>query len=106
MWLSARLPGSIRSVVGFYGTQNIEFDTSVADYQLHFGDDDEVVAEDEVVETLSFLALAQRPVEVYRYPGARHCFVEPHAGTYDAAAAELAWSRAREFLAARLLREP
>lgn len=106
MWLSARLGESIRTVVGFYGTQNIDFDASVADYQLHYGDADEVVTDDEVAETLAFLALSERPVEVFRYANARHCFMEPHAGTFDEPASNLAWDRAKEFLGARLLSRP
>jgi carboxymethylenebutenolidase len=101
MWLSARLPDAVRSVVGFYGTQNVDFEASRADYQLHFAADDEVVSDDEVAETCALLGLAGRPVEVFTYDNARHGFVEPHSGSYDEHAAELAWDRAVAFLAAR-----
>jgi carboxymethylenebutenolidase len=102
MWLSARLPESIRAVVGFYGTQNIDFDASVADYQLHYALADEVVTADEVAETRALLGLAGRPVELFEYEGARHCFMEPDAGTYDADAAAVAWDRALAFLGSHL----
>jgi carboxymethylenebutenolidase len=102
MWLSARTPDAVRSVIGFYGTQNIDFEASRAEYQLHFAGDDEIVTDDEVAETRALLGLAGRPVELFTYEGLRHGFMEPQSDTYDAEAATLAWERAQEFLAAQM----
>lgn len=99
LWLSARLSDSVRAVVAHYGTQNVDFERSQAEYQLHYADDDEVVSADEVAETRSLLGLAGRPVEVHTYEGCQHGFCEPESASYDEKASDTARMRADEFVA-------
>lgn len=98
LWASVRMPRSVRAVVGHYGTQNIDFDLSRSDYQLHFAGDDEIVTEDEAAETTALLGLAGRPVELHRYEGCGHGFCEPQSSAYDEQAADLAAKRCDEFI--------
>ena len=98
LWLSARLPGSIDSVVTFYGTQSIDFDDATAVYQGHFGDGDHMVDEEERVVTESFIRLGDKKTDFHTYPGAGHWFLEEGSPNYDASAAALAWDRTLEFL--------
>ena len=101
-WLSARLPGSIKAVVAYYGTQNIEFDDAQASYLVHIADDDTIASADDTNETLAFLGLAGRPFTAHHYERASHFFAERGASDYDEASAELAWDRTLEFLRTEL----
>ena len=101
LWLSARLPESIAAVVTFYGAQSIDFDDATATYLGHFGDVDQMVSEEDRVVTESFIRLGGNETEFCVYEGAGHWFFEP-GDHYNAAAAELAWSRTIDFLASVL----
>ena len=100
LWAATRAPGSVDAVVAYYGAQNIDFDDLTAPVLGHFAEHDPLVTEDELVEMQARLLLSDKHVEVHRYAGTHHWFAEPGvADHYDAAAAELAWSRTLEFLA-------
>lgn len=101
MWLATRQPDSVRRVVAYYGTQNIDFSAMQAAVLGHFATDDDLVADDEVVEMQARLLLDDKAVEIHRYPGTHHWFAEEtHPEFYDPEAADLAWLRTLEFLRA------
>jgi len=98
LWLSARLPGSVDSVITFYGAQSIDYDDALAAYQGHFGDADHMIDEEERVVTESFIRLGEKHTNFYTYEGAGHWFFEEGSPNYDRDAAEMAWERTLEFL--------
>jgi carboxymethylenebutenolidase len=99
LWLSARAAETVKAVVAFYGSQNIDFIESRSAYLGHFADHDEFVTEDEVVEMEAHLRLLGRDVEFHRYPGTSHWFFEEdRVPAYDNAASALAWDRTLAFL--------
>jgi carboxymethylenebutenolidase len=99
LWAATRQPESVRAVVAYYGTQNIDFELLRAPVLGHFADDDEIVSIDELIEMQSHLLLLEKSVEVHRYEGCHHFFAEPSPEeTLEPAAAELAWGRTIEFL--------
>ena len=89
-------------MVGFYGTQSIAFDNATADYLLHFGDDDDLVTDDEVALLGLNLQLAQRTFKIEHHAGVGHGFAEREHPNYHAAAEAVAWRQSLEFLADRL----
>ena len=101
LWLSARLPDSVAAVVTFYGAQSIDFDDARASFMGHFGDRDHMVSEEDRVVTESFIRLGDNETEFHVYSGAGHWFFEP-GDHHDAEAAEVAWARTVDFLAANL----
>ena len=99
LWVATRQPSSVRAVVGYYGAQNIDFDTLAAPVLGHFAEDDPLVSEDDLVEMQARLLLSDKHVEFHRYPGTGHWFAESGVDAHhDPAAAQLAWSRTMEFL--------
>lgn len=99
MWLATRQPETVRSVVTYYGTQNIDFEDLRAPVLGHFGTEDELVGEDELTEMHAHLLLLEKDVFIHRYDGTRHGFAERAWGAaYDEPAAALAWQRTVEFL--------
>jgi carboxymethylenebutenolidase len=98
LWLSERFPTQVSAVVGFYGTQGIDFHHTEADYQLHMAEDDAMLDPDELALMEASFGLAGRPVELHMYDGVAHHFAEPGTPNYDEAAADLAWQRTLEFL--------
>ncbi len=102
LWLAARLPESVGCVVTYYGGQSIDFDEARANFQGHFGTEDNMVDEEERVLTESFIGLGDNQTDFHLYPGAGHWFAE--AGhNFNAEAADLAWSRTVAFLTEALL---
>jgi carboxymethylenebutenolidase len=97
LWLAARLPQSVSAVVSFYGTQSIDFDDAMAEFQGHFGSDDHMVTEEDRIVTESFIRMGDNQTEFHLYEGAGHWFFEP-GEHHDPAAAELAWERTVDFL--------
>jgi dienelactone hydrolase len=93
----------VGAAVSFYGAQSIDFDEATADYQGHYAELDHIVSEEDRVVTESFIRLGGRPTEFHLYPGTRHWFFE-EGDNFDPDAADLAWSRTREFLACHLSR--
>lgn len=103
LWASARAPELVGAVAAFYGTTDVDFAPSSAAYQVHLAEFDEFVSVDEAAEMEAHLRLVERPLEVHRYPGTAHWFVEedqPVAYSPDAAA--VAWGRVVAFLRAEL----
>ena len=98
LWLSEREPELVSAVVGFYGTQTIDFTDTDAAYQFHLATDDAMVDGDELALMEASLGLAERPIEIFRYDEVGHWFAEPGTTGYDAAAADLAWERTIAFL--------
>jgi carboxymethylenebutenolidase len=99
LWAATRQPESVRAVVAYYGTQNIDFELLRAPVLGHFGEDDEIVSRDELIEMQSHLLLLEKSVEVHRYQGCRHFFAEPSPeATLVPESAALAWNRTIEFL--------
>ncbi len=97
--LAAADPESIRSVVLFYGTGDVDLSQSRAAYLGHFAENDEYEPLSNADALEKYLRRIGRPVTLYRYPGARHWFFEPdRPQTFDAAAASLAWERTLAFL--------
>ena len=97
LWLSARLPNEVGSVVVFYGAQSIDFDDATACYQGHFAEHDHIVSEEDRVVTESFIRLGGQETAFHLYPGTRHWFFE-EGDSFDPEAAELAWERMERFL--------
>jgi len=94
LWLATRQPDSVRSVVAYYGSQDIDFDALRAPVLIHFADDDVLVSENEAAYLEAQLRLLDKDVEVIRHPGTEHWFAEvTPAGTHHADAAEAAWAR-------------
>ena len=99
LWAATRQPESVRAVVVYYGTQNIDFELLRAPVLGHFAEDDEIVPIDELIEMQSHLLLLEKSVVVHRYEGCHHFFAEqsPEA-TLEPAAAAVAWDRTIKFL--------
>lgn len=100
LWFSERFPDHVSAVVGFYGTQGIDFQRTRSAYQLHMAEDDDMLDPDELALMEASFGLAGRPVDLHTYPGVAHHFAEQGTPGYDADAAELAWQRTVEFLRA------
>lgn len=99
LWLASRQPHLVDAVVSCYGVQTIGFEAATARFQVHAADDDELVEDDEMVLLEAALALDGHDVEVHRYPGTTHWFMEEdRSDAYDPAAAALAWERIVDFL--------
>ncbi len=101
LWLSARLPHEVAATVVFYGAQSIDFDEASAVFQGHYAEDDHMVTEEDRVVTESFIRLGENETDFHLYPGTKHWFFEA-GDNYDEEAAELAWTRTREFLGSHL----
>lgn len=102
LWLSARLKESCACVVGFYGTQSIEFDGSQSSYLLHFGTADTLVNDEEIAHLGLSLQLARRPFSIEQHQGAAHGFAEAEHPNFNAGAEAIAWRQTLEFLATTL----
>jgi carboxymethylenebutenolidase len=98
LWLATRQPDSVRSVVVYYGTQDIDFEDLTAPVLGHFAETDPFVSEDDVAYLEAQLRLLGKDVEIVRYPGTGHWFAESDREAHDAAAADAAWARTLEFL--------
>lgn len=98
LWFSERRPHEVAAVVGFYGTQGIDFQQTRSEYQLHMAIDDPLIDPDELALMEASFGLAGRAVTIHEYEGVGHHFAEPGAPGYDADAAELAWTRTIDFL--------
>jgi carboxymethylenebutenolidase len=100
--LSTIFPDGIAAVALFYGVSDDDYGAAHAAFQGHFGETDDWEPLDGVRQMEAALRAAGRETTFFTYPGARHWFVEPNRPEYDAAAAELAWSRTIAFLGERL----
>lgn len=98
LWLATRQPDSVRSVVVYYGTQDIDFADLRAPVLGHFASSDDFVSDDELSFFEAQLRLLEKDVEIVRYPGTSHWFAEEDRDAYEPAAAGSAWSRTVDFL--------
>lgn len=100
LWLATRQPDSVRRVVAYYGTQNIDFEDLGAPVLAHFGRPDQLVTENQLTEMHAHLLLLEKEVTVHRYDAGTF-FAErgPHPD-FDPVQAESAWNRTVAFLEA------
>ncbi|WP_256102479.1 dienelactone hydrolase family protein [Streptomyces sp. Ncost-T10-10d] len=90
-----------RGLLLFHGTSDIAENASVDELpvQLHVADPDPFETHDWLNSWYLQMQRTGADVEVYRYPGAGHLFMDPELPDHDAASAELAWKVALGFLA-------
>ena len=98
LWLSEREPDTVSAVAAYYGTQSIDFTETQSRYLFHLAEHDPMIDTDELALMEASLGLADRPIEVHRYPDVGHFFAEPGTPAHVAAAADEAWTRTLEFL--------
>ena len=104
MWalhLSQRRP-EIAAATVFYGSMNDDYAASHAAYLGHFAPGDDWEPDEEVAAMEASIRRGGRDITAYRYPGTSHWFFEPDRPEYDAAPAELAWTRTIAFLREQL----
>jgi carboxymethylenebutenolidase len=106
--LASQRPDDVRACVSFYGL--IPWESAAPDWsrleaavQIHVAEEDELFSPEEagaLVETLRGLG---KDVESFSYPEVGHAFFnDTRPEVYDASAASTAWTRALEFLRAKL----
>jgi carboxymethylenebutenolidase len=96
-FLSAGKLGGLSAAICYYGGQiakNADQKPKVPT-QMHFGEDDASIPMSDV-ETIKQKCGAD--CEIYVYPGAQHGFSCDERGSYNEAAAKLAWQRSMTFL--------
>lgn len=99
LWLAARQPESVRSVVTYYGTTDVDFIDLAAPVLAHFAEHDEVCTIDDTVEFEASLLLLGKAIEAHTYPGTRHGFAESSAGVAcDEHSRNQSWARTVEFV--------
>lgn len=98
LWLSEREPDTVSAVSAYYGTQSIDFTETQSRYQFHLAEDDPMIDTDELALMEASLGLADRPIEIHRYPAVEHFFAERGTPAHDPTAAGEAWTRTLEFL--------
>ncbi len=67
LWLGTRQPDSVRRIVAYYGTQDIDFADLTAPLLGHFGRPDAHVTEDQITEMHAHLLLLDKDVRIHRY---------------------------------------
>lgn len=100
LWFSERFADQVSAVVGFYGTQGIDFHRTQSSYQLHMAEGDAMLDPDELALMEASFGLAGRDVDIHTYAGVAHHFAEWGTPGYDRPAADLAWDRTIDFLRA------
>lgn len=101
--LSQWYPAAVRAMVLFYGAAPDEFGEARAAVQGHFAQPDEWEDEGYVRAMGAAMQAVGRDVTLHFYPGVGHWFFEANKpAAYNAAAADLAWTRAVAFLKAQL----
>lgn len=100
LWASVRLPDTVRAVVSFYGSQQIDFAGSRSAYLIHLAETDDFITDDEAAFMEATMGLESLTVEVLRYPGSQHGFAEPEARGHDPEVFSVAWERTLAFLQA------
>ena len=100
---AAQLPIDVG--VSFHGTligQHLDQCVRVAcPLSLHFGEEDNQAPMEEV-ERISSAASGNPNIEIFRYPNAKHGFMQHDRPSHLPAAAELAFARGLDVLASRL----
>jgi carboxymethylenebutenolidase len=92
---ACRVPG-LTAAVSFYGGMIANFagETPKCPLQMHFGEKDEGIP----LTTVEEIKKKQPQAETYIYPGAPHGFYCDERASYRKDAADLAWTRTKEFL--------
>lgn len=91
--LDSLYPDAFDRIVAFYGASEEDLSGSKAQFQLHFGDNDDW----EPMESVKKLAGAN--LEIYIYPGIGHWFFEEdRSDHYTPDVAKIAWARTLDFL--------
>lgn len=99
LWLAARAPQLVAAVVACYGIQTIDMSSATAAVQLHLAEHDELVDDDDAALLEASLRLDGTEVEVHRYPGTGHWFLEEdRPAAHAPVAAARAWDHALRFL--------
>ena len=98
LWLATRQPESVRSVVVYYGTQDIDFTDLRAPVLGHFAEVDDFVSVDELAFFEAQLRLVGKEVDIVRHGGTSHWFAEEDRDAHVEEAAAAAWNRTLEFL--------
>jgi len=99
LWLAEQVAVQVAATVVFYGTRNSGYTGSQSAFQFHFAETDDYVAASGMKKLQKSLQAAGKEAEFYTYTGATHWFFEnDRPDAYKAQAADLAWSRAIEFL--------
>src|SRR3546814_13350204 len=83
LWFSERFPDQVSAVVGFYGTQGIDFQRTEAAYQLHMAEDDAMPDPDEPALIEASFGLAGRPVDLPTNEGVAPHFAEAGPPNFD-----------------------
>lgn len=102
LWLSERFAELCGPIVGFYGSQTIEFGEATSSYLIHFASDDDVVGPDDVALLGLNLQMAGRPFRFEQHTAVSHGFAESHHPNFDVGAEAIAWRQTLEFLAQEL----
>jgi len=86
----------LSAAIGYYGGAIVRFadDKPNVPTQLHFGEKDEGIP----LDVVAAIKAKQPQAETYIYPGAPHGFYCDERASYRKEAADLAWSRTKEFL--------
>lgn len=100
-WDLALSEDRLGAVVPFCGGAELEADPTVlVPFQAHYGSEDHFPTE--MYDAIRRHVGDAPPSEFHWYEGTGHAFMNEQRDTYRPDAAELAWSRAMEFLRARL----
>lgn len=106
--LATQRPDAIRACVPWYGLipwpdAQPDWSALEAPVRGHYAERDGFFGPDKVAELERQLADLGKDVELHVYPGVDHAFFnDTRPEVYDAAAADLAWTRTLEFLRAKL----
>ena len=97
--LSAAQPEDIAAAVVFYGAYDeVDFERSKAAYQGHFAENDVFEPLEGVRSMEAAMKAANRPTEIYIYPGTTHWFAEEDRPDAFQPKVHLAWNRTLAFL--------
>jgi carboxymethylenebutenolidase len=110
--LALRLTGStpvgvVATVAAYYAAlEPVEREPIGCPVQLHYAEQDFWSTPDLPDRYVEWLTAGGTPVEVYRYPGARHGFANANVPVYRPGSAELSWARTVRFLGSHLIWRP
>ena len=74
LWASTRQPESVETVISLYGTQDIDFSSSLSKYLLVRASHDEIATEDEMNYTQTLISLGDRESDTITIADRRHGF--------------------------------
>jgi carboxymethylenebutenolidase len=99
------LPDQVDATVIYYGrliTDPEQLETLQMPVLGNFGGADPIIPQANIEAFEGTMRELGKEVDIKVYPGAKHAFSNPSGTAYDATAAEDAWARSRDFLAANL----